>query len=129
MPPIALTRATPRTTRPAAEAALTNLEVSYACAAQGDGPLREAAYRLAKLATCHIDLADGRWICKLELSTEAISKKMTVDVVRRHFIDAVNDENIRIRLGRDAEGLRNVIVALAFGALARDGATTPNIAA
>ena len=39
--------------------------------------------------------------------------------LRRRFLDLVTDENLRATVGAETEGVRNVILALAFGALAR----------
>jgi len=128
MPRTHRTQAIRLTRHPAAEANLTSVSVEYGCEAQPEGPVRDAAYRVAKLATCHIDLVDGRWTCDLQATAEAVRRKMGPDDLRAIFVDAVNDENIRSRLWRDSESLRNVIVALAFGSLAREYAAAPRVA-
>jgi His-Xaa-Ser system protein HxsD len=84
---------------------------------QSIGPLREAAYRLIGEASCLIDTVEDRHTCRL------IPKGSQEDTtIRSRFLDLVTDENLREKVATQTAPLRDVIVALAFGALARDGA-------
>lgn len=88
--------------------------------AQSIGALREAAYRLIGEASSAIDTIDGRHICRL--IPKQRSNGDTTDI-RARFLDLVTDENLREKVSAETASIRNVIVALAFGALAhqRDG--------
>jgi His-Xaa-Ser system protein HxsD len=87
-------------------------------------PLREAAYRFASIGTCHVDVVEGQWSCTLDGVKDAAGRVPAPDDLRRRFIELVNDENLREKLEVRTGSLRNVIVALAFGALAQKSATT-----
>jgi His-Xaa-Ser system protein HxsD len=106
---------------------MAEVVVSFSIGGQSDGPLRDAAYRMAAMASCHVDLVDGRWTCTLQPTPDAGRRGLTDAALRDHILNVVNDENLRDRLGDRTEGLRNVIVALAFGALARAEATPEQI--
>jgi len=43
---------------------------------------------------------------------------LSSDVLKERFLNLVTDENLRARVAEKTEGVRNVILALAFGALA-----------
>jgi His-Xaa-Ser system protein HxsD len=81
--------------------------------------LREAAYRLIGEASCLIDTVDDRHVCRLtpkrRLATEADKSE-----IRTRFLDLVTDENLREKVAAETAGIRDVIIALAFGALARE---------
>jgi len=98
---------------------MSQIEVSFSRSAQGEGPLRSAVYRIASVASCHLDIVDERWICGLTPSKEAARQGVDGEGLRAHFLALVNDENLRERIAGQTEALRNVIVSLAFGALAR----------
>ena len=93
---------------------MTEIVVEFG-ASQSIGALREAAYRLIGDASCLIDTVDGRHICRL-LPKNA----QTDDAIRARFLDLVTDANLREKVAAETSGIRDVIVALAFGALARD---------
>lgn len=90
--------------------------VDFSSSIQSLDALREAAYRLIGQAACHIDEADGRYVCRLSPS----QSQLDVDELRSHFLNVVTDENLRAKVGRETDRLRDVIVALAFGSLAQD---------
>jgi len=48
--------------------------------------------------------------------------------LREHFLDLVTDENLREKIAAETSGVRNVILALAFGALAgeQEGTSLPS---
>ena len=84
---------------------------------QSIGALREAAYRLIGEASCTIDTIDGRHVCRLIPKERATSDATDV---RARFLDLVTDQNLREKVSTETAAIRNVIVALAFGALARE---------
>jgi len=91
--------------------------VQFEASSQPVEALREAAYRLISDASCLIDTIDGRHICRL------IPKDRTgrnPDEIRSRFLDLVTDQNLREKVSAETAGVRNVIIALAFGALARE---------
>lgn len=90
--------------------------VEFAERDQTVGALKEAAYRLIGQATCRIETADGFHRCRLEV---APGKRSTEAELRAAFLDLVTDENLREKIAAQTEPTRNVILALAFGALAR----------
>jgi His-Xaa-Ser system protein HxsD len=81
------------------------------------GALREAAYRLIAEASCLIDTVDGRHVCRLTPKRPAAEDE---EAIRTRFLDLVTDENLREKIAAETAGIRDVIVALAFGALARE---------
>lgn len=93
----------------------TELVIDFSASTQSLGALQEAAYRLIGQATCRIDEADGRYVCRLEPT----QTRLAGDGLRAHFIDLVTDENLRAKVNHETERLRDVIVALAFGSLAQ----------
>jgi His-Xaa-Ser system protein HxsD len=82
---------------------------------QSIGALKEAAYRLIGEASCLIDTVGDRHMCRL------MPKRVQADeAIRSRFLDLVTDENLREKVATQTAPLRDVIVALAFGALARE---------
>lgn len=79
------------------------------------GALREAAYRLIGEASCLIDTVGDRHMCRLT------PKGVQADeAIRSRFLDLVTDENLREKVAAQTAPIRDVIIALAFGALARE---------
>jgi His-Xaa-Ser system protein HxsD len=93
---------------------VTRLVVEFSASIQSVDALKEAAYRLIGQATCQIDEADGRLLCRLEATQTGQSEQE----LRTRFLQLVTDENLREKVGRETNRLRDVIVALAFGSLA-----------
>lgn len=83
---------------------------------QALGPLQEAAYRLIGVAACQIEQTDTSLTCTL---TPQAGAAVDPEALRLRFLDTVTDENLRAKVSAETEGVRNVILALAFGALAR----------
>jgi His-Xaa-Ser system protein HxsD len=83
------------------------------------GALREAAYRLIAEASCLIDTVDARHVCRLT-PKYAVTGEAGEEAIRLRFLDLVTDENLREKVAAETAGVRDVIVALAFGALARE---------
>jgi len=97
---------------------MTEIVVEFDCSTQSLGALREAAYRIIGDASCQIDAAGGRYRCRL---TPKPGRHVMTEVgLREHFLDLVTDENLREKVAAETSGVRDVILALAFGALATD---------
>ena len=96
---------------------MPDILVDFSASTQSLGALQEAAYRLIGQAACQIDRANGRYICRLSPSQQQLNG----DELRAHFLNLVTDENLREKVSRETDRLRDVIVALAFGSLAEDG--------
>lgn len=94
---------------------MVEVVVSFDCGTQELGPLREAAYRLIGTASCQIERSGDRYNCCL---TPFGDKAANPEDLRVRFLDLVTDENLREKLARETAPTRNLIVALAFGALA-----------
>jgi His-Xaa-Ser system protein HxsD len=90
--------------------------VDFSASFQSVGALQEAAYRMIGQAACHIDEADGRYVCRLSPS----QPRLLGDELRSHFLNLVTDENLREKVRSETDRLRDVIVALAFGSLAEE---------
>lgn len=95
------------------ESSSADIVVDFDASIQSLGALQEAAYRMIGRANCLIDSADGRYVCRLSPSPPQAES----DEVRAHFLNLVTDENLREKVGRETDRLRDVIVALAFGSL------------
>jgi His-Xaa-Ser system protein HxsD len=83
------------------------------------GPLQAAAYRVIGTCVCQIEKRGDRWHCTLTPRPGGSRAKIVdLEILRTQFIDLVTDENLRARIAAKTDGVRNVILALAFGALA-----------
>lgn len=93
--------------------------VDFDSSLQSLSALDAAAYRLIGTATCQIDQGGGRYVCRL-VSSANLKKGavLSSDELKERFLNLVADENLRARVAEKTEGVRNVILALAFGALA-----------
>jgi His-Xaa-Ser system protein HxsD len=94
--------------------------VQFDCATQSIGPLREAAYRLIPKASCVIEPAAGKFVCRLQPKATAIAQPLDDQGLRQHFTDLVTDENLREKISAETSQIRDVIMALAFGALVNE---------
>jgi His-Xaa-Ser system protein HxsD len=95
------------------------LTVDFDAGVQSLPALEAAAYRLIGTATCQIDRVGGRFVCRLDPSgTPRKRDALSADELKERFLNLVTDENLRARLAEKTEGVRNVILALAFGSLA-----------
>ena len=101
----------------------TPITVDFDASIQELDALQAAAYRLIGVATCRIEAVDGRLICYLEAQGRSPKRPPEdADELRTRFLDLVTDENLRARLAEKTTGIRNVMLALAFGSLAADQA-------
>lgn len=95
------------------------IAVDFDASVQSLSALDGAAYRLIGTATCQIDRAGGRYVCCL---TPSVSPQrgavLSSDDLKERFLNLVADENLRARVAEKTDGVRNVILALAFGSLA-----------
>jgi len=64
-----------------------------------------------------IDDSEEFYLCTLERKPGV---HMDLSELRTCFCDYVIDENLRAQISSETETLRNVIIALAFGALSAD---------
>jgi His-Xaa-Ser system protein HxsD len=95
---------------------MAEIPVEFDRSTQSLGALREAAYRIIRDASCQIDAVGDRYLCRL---TPKQGRGATEgDGLREHFLDLVTDENLREKVAGETNGVRDVILALAFGALA-----------
>lgn len=93
--------------------------VDFDSGIQSLSALDAATYRLIGTATCRIDQAGDRYVCRLVSSmTPQKGAVLGPDELKERFLYLVADENLRARVAEKTEGVRNVILALAFGALA-----------
>jgi His-Xaa-Ser system protein HxsD len=99
---------------PMSGASMSDVIVDFSASIQSLGALQEAAYRLIGQATCQIDEANGRYVCRLSPS----QPNRQGDELRTNFLNLVTDENLREKVSRETDRIRDVIVALAFGSLA-----------
>jgi hypothetical protein len=108
------------------QAAGITTEVEFDSSVQSLGALEAAAYRLIGTATCSIRRMQGRFVCDLALQGGKSTNERfhdSPDALKSHFLYLVTDENMRARLAEKTEGVRNVILALAFGSLAGSDST------
>ena len=94
------------------------LSVGFDSSIQSLGALEGAAYRMIGTATCQIERANDRFICHLVAQTHPTRREqLTTDSLKTQFLNLVADENLRARVAEKTDGIRNVILALAFGSL------------
>ncbi|MGA2057997.1 MAG: hypothetical protein ABSG88_22165 [Bradyrhizobium sp.] len=99
--------------------------VDFDSSIQSLGALDAAVYRLIGTATCQIDRVGDRYVCRVTPSASLQKREsLSGDDLRERFLNLVSDENLRIRVAEKTEGVRNVILALAFGSLAADQKNT-----
>jgi His-Xaa-Ser system protein HxsD len=93
--------------------------VDFDSSVQSLAALDAAAYRLIGTATCRIDRVGDRYVCRLApTANPQKGGALGADDLRERFLNLVTDENLRTRVAEKTEGVRNVILALAFGSLA-----------
>ena len=93
--------------------------VDFDSSVQGLAALDAAAYRLIGTATCRIDRVGDRYVCRLAPTVNPHKgAALSADDLKERFLNFVTDENLRTRVAEKTEGVRNVILALAFGSLA-----------
>jgi len=99
--------------------ALIEVTVDFDSSIQSLNALEAAAYRIIGIATCEIEKGVDRFICHLTArKTSSRGEPLDADALKVKFLYLVTDENLRLRIADKTEGVRNVILALAFGSLA-----------
>jgi His-Xaa-Ser system protein HxsD len=93
--------------------------MEFAGVDQSLGALKEAAYRLIGEASCQIESTTDGYVCRL---TSARTNTKSEADLRGRFLDLVTDENLREKIASETGRTRDLIVALAFGALAEQAA-------
>jgi len=92
--------------------------IEFPTAVQSLEALQAAAYRLIGAATCQMDRIEDRWVCRLR-PVSAPRKEVPDNAgLKTRFLDLVTDENLRQQIAQRTDGVRNVILSLAFGSLA-----------
>lgn len=99
---------------------MAELVIEFDRATQSLGALQEAAYRLIADASCQIESAGERYRCRLTPKANGHAGSDDTQL-RGKFLDLVTDENLREKIAATADPVRDVILALAFGSLAREG--------
>lgn len=97
------------------------IDVDFDASTQALSALEAAAYRLIGTATCQVEKVGNRFVCRLALQDGRASRGFAItdaDSLKVRFLDLVTDENLRARVAAKTDGVRNVILALAFGSLA-----------
>jgi His-Xaa-Ser system protein HxsD len=93
--------------------------VDFDSSVQSLEALDAAVYRLIGTATCRINRVADRFICRLApTASPQKGRPLSSDDLKERFLNLVADENLRSRVAVKTEGVRNVILALAFGSLA-----------
>jgi len=78
--------------------------------------LHAAAYRMIGTVSCQIEQAGSKYLCRLTPS----ATDTDIAALQLRFIDLVTDESLREHLSAKTEPYRNLILSLAFGALAAE---------
>jgi His-Xaa-Ser system protein HxsD len=98
---------------------LIDVSIDFNSGIQSLSALEAAAYRLIGTGTCKIEKVSDRFVCHLVARNKSPrGEQMDADFLKAKFLDLVTDENVRVRIAEKTEGVRNVILALAFGSLA-----------
>ena len=83
--------------------------------------LHAAAYRLIGKATCELRKTDKGFECVLTSN----NSREEAETLKRTFLELVADENLREVINEKTEGVRNLILSLAFGSLAAQQSDGP----
>jgi His-Xaa-Ser system protein HxsD len=97
---------------------MPDILVEFDRSTQSIGALREAAYRIIGDASCQIETTGEKYFCRLTPKKKRRSGLVGGEGLREHFLDLVTDENLREKIAAETNGVRDVILALAFGTLA-----------
>jgi His-Xaa-Ser system protein HxsD len=97
----------------------TEVTVEFQAETQDIEALRAAAYRLIGVAHCDIKKTETQWTCRIVARNDPPrGATLDAEALRSTFLDLVTDENLRLAINEKTKGVRNVILALAFGSLA-----------
>ncbi len=93
--------------------------VDFDASVQSLAALDAAVYRLIGTATCRIERVGQRYVCTLApAANPQKGPALGAEDLQERFLNLIADENLRIRVAEKTSGVRNVILALAFGSLA-----------
>ena len=93
--------------------------IDFDATIQDIAALDAAIYRLIGTATCRIDRIADRYVCRIAPSINSSKREaLSTGALKERFLNLVADENLRARVAHKTDGVRNVILALAFGSLA-----------
>jgi His-Xaa-Ser system protein HxsD len=93
--------------------------VRFSRSIQKLGPIQEAAYRVLGTASCRIEANEQEYICTLHPKSSGSRENRDAAEVHKLFLDAVTDENLREKVESETHQVRNLLLALAFGAWSR----------
>jgi His-Xaa-Ser system protein HxsD len=94
---------------------LNGVAVEFDEALHSPSALNAAAYRIIGTASCQIEKVGSKYVCHLTATAGA-----DLNSAKLRFIDLVTDECLRERLSERTAPVRNLILSLAFGALATE---------
>jgi His-Xaa-Ser system protein HxsD len=101
------------------QTSLVELVIDFDSSIQTLDALEAAAYRLIGTATCQIERVGDRFVCSLTAQNRPPRRESAnTGSLKVQFLNLVADENLRARVAEKTDGVRNVILALAFGSLA-----------
>ncbi|MCV0387083.1 MAG: hypothetical protein K5821_11720 [Nitrobacter sp.] len=95
---------------------MVSINVEFDGAAYSLASLNAAAYRLIGIASCRIETAGDRVVCHLLPVNPTEDSLKLVGLLT----DLANDEQLRERLAAQTQPVRDLILSLAFGALASE---------
>jgi hypothetical protein len=78
------------------------------------------------LASCILDAPDNIYVCRLQANKSEAARRLGEQGLRQRFIDLVTDENLREKVSAETIGVRDVNLALAFGALVEQNNAEPS---
>src|SRR5690348_10975380 len=85
---------------------VVSTDVDFDAGIQSLNALQAAAYRLVGTATCQIEKANGRFVCRLvRLNDLQHGDTVDAETLRTRFLDLVTDENLRERLAEKTVGV------------------------
>jgi His-Xaa-Ser system protein HxsD len=95
-------------------------ELSFDTTAYSADAIQRAAYRFSDRLSLDLQRVNGDYACALQLKDELADQ---ADEVLADFRNEVLDQTLRERIRSETEGVRNVILALAFS---NTGLTEPS---
>ncbi|WP_336491012.1 hypothetical protein [Methylobacterium nigriterrae] len=99
---------------------MSELVVAFERSTQSLGALREAAYRLIGTGSCRIESEGERLVCHLEATQNPKARRAATPAeLREQFLNLVTDENLREKVASETSHVRDLVMALAFGAWAQ----------
>lgn len=102
---------------------MSELTVEFDRSTHTLGALREAAYRLIGSGSCRIESEGERFVCHLEVTHNPKTRRAaTPGELREQFLNLVTDENLREKVAAETNHIRDLVLALAFGAWAQQEA-------